>query len=143
MSHSQLFKFSSLLSNHIEACITVDNHSNFSEQYTPLLCLCEIDTQKKYISSVIESAVKRIGVTLSADIHTIIISPGVLFSAESRSNGPQGLHSDRCLQTYFNHAVSVQPCVLIIEELSKVFPHESSTRYQNNSPLYETHAKVS
>ena len=129
--------------NHIKAYTSASNQPLLSK-YQPLLYLYQYDTQVKYINSIIESVVKEIDAIPPNNIPIVTISPGILFSSKScfKESHSHPLPSDRILQQYFNYAVSIQPCVLIIEDLCKIFPHESSARYQNNSQLYDTHTKV-
>lgn len=142
MNQTRSGTFARSILNHIKAYTSSSNQPLLSK-YCPLLYLYQYDTQVKYIYSVIKSAVEQIDDIPSTKIAIVTINPGILFSSKSCFNESHPLQSDRILQQYFNYAVSVQPCVLIIEDICKVFPHESSARYQNNSSLYDTHAKVS
>jgi hypothetical protein len=122
--------------------------SDDNQSYNLAIVICECTLQhydvKSFISDVNSFIFKSVQCPDKVPIS--IINPGMIFSSDSpfsnRNVPTKFIESDRILQEYFNYVISIQPSVLIIEDIDKIIPYEGTTRYRNNPGLYEKHAKV-
>ena len=122
------------------------NESGVKNPFSLNIVFCEYNVQNYEIHSIVNEA-KSLTLHYESPntLPIVLLNPGHLFSSLSPFNNSASskyIESHRVLQEYINYAISIQPCVLVIENIDKVIPSEGTTRYRNNPELYEKHAKV-